>query len=107
MVQSILPNGNIVSNIQNPQMRIETPIGINPAMRPIEVNQIRPPSSRIINNVLPADPFTINPTNVPMTIPGQTTVQTVERTSTNIPLPGVPGQPMILNQIRPSIQSIT
>jgi hypothetical protein len=42
-----------------------------------------------------------------MTIPNQTTVQTVERTSANIPLPGVPGQQMIVNQIRPSIQSVT
>lgn len=48
VVQSILPNGSVTSNVQSVQRSTyETPIGINPTMRPIEINPMGPPSPRL------------------------------------------------------------
>ena len=98
-VQSVLPTGSVGSiygpgypqrpSIEPPMMvpgpglssMGPPPLGINP-------NNVRPMSSNF--HIPSAEPFSIHPTSVPMVGPNGSVVQTIERTSANIPLPGPP-----------------
>lgn len=96
-VQSVLPLGSVGSMHESgypqrpsiePPMMIPGPGLSQMGLPPIGINQnnIRPMSSHIPS----AEPFSIHPTSVPMVGPNGSIVQTIERNSANIPLPGPP-----------------
>ena len=96
-VQSVLPLGSVGSiygpgypqrSSIEPPMLVPGPGLSSIGLPPIGINQNT--MRQMPSNVHSAEPFSIHPTSVPMVGHNGSTIQTIERTSANIPLPGPP-----------------